>query len=235
MEFQVRPPKLELKIQWYIIRSTSACSPAFNSGNMRTARCMTNQGVAELRFNIPMLITKTIEKGDLILRCLTMTDATENYLSWLQDPEVNAFLEGRFNIPESVTQLAGYIRETVADPDSLLLGIFKKKELSHIGNIKLGPINRRHRIGEVGFLIGEKKEWGKGYASCAIIMLCDYAFYQLDLVKINAGCYEENAGSRRALLKAGFIAEGRQSLQWETNGKRQAGLIFGKVNPKHVE
>jgi len=201
---------------------------------MITAKCMTNQGVGKLKFNTLMLITKTIEKGDLILRCLKMTDATEKYLSWLQDPEVNAFLEVRFNIPESVAQLAGYIRATVTDPDSLLLGIFKKKELSHIGNIKLGPINRRHRVGDLGFLLGEKKEWGKGYASCAILMLCDYAFDQLNLVKIGAGCYEENAGSRGALLKAGFIMEGRQRLQWETNGVRQAGLIFGKINPKYL-
>jgi len=86
----------------------------------------------------------------------------------------------------------------------------------------------------VGFLIGEKKEWGKGYASEAILMLCEYAFNQLDLVKITAGCYEENAGSKRALLKAGFLVEGRQSSQWDANGKRQAGIIFGKVNPKHV-
>lgn len=181
-----------------------------------------------------MLIEKAIEKNNLILRCLKAKDASEEYLNWLQDREVNVFLEARFNPPKSVAELAGYIQTAGADSDSLLLGIFKKKELTHIGNIKLGPINRRHRVGDVGFLIGEKKEWGKGYASEAILMLCEYAFNQLDLVKITAGCYEENAGSKRALLKAGFLVEGRQSSQWDTNGKRQAGIIFGKVNPKHV-
>jgi len=181
-----------------------------------------------------MLIENAIEKDNLILRCLSAKDATEEYLNWLQDREVNAFLEVRFNPPKNVAELTGYIQATGADPDSLLLGIFKKKELTHIGNIKLGPINRRHRIGDVGFLIGEKKQWGKGYASAAILMLCEYAFNQLDLAKITAGCYEENAGSKRALLKAGFVVEGRQSSQWEANGNRQAGLIFGKLNPKHI-
>ncbi len=181
-----------------------------------------------------MLIEQPIEKNNLILRCLTAKNATEGYLRWLQDREVNTFLEARFNPPKNVTELIEYIQAMSADPDSLLLGIFKKKEKTHIGNIKLGPINRRHRVGDVGFLIGEKNEWGKGYASSAIIMLCEHAFNQLGLVKITAGCYEENTGSRRALLKAGFTVEGRQSSQWDANGRRQAGLIFGKINPKHV-
>ena len=181
-----------------------------------------------------MLIEKAIEKDNLILRCLTAKDATEEYLKWLQDREVNAFLEARFDPPKNVAELAGYIKATGTDPDSLLLGIFKKKELTHIGNIKLGPINRRHHVGDVGFLIGEKNEWGKGYATDAILMLCEYAFHQLDLVKITAGCYEKNEGSKRALLKAGFLVEGRQSSQWDANGSRQAGLIFGKVNPKQI-
>lgn len=181
-----------------------------------------------------MLIKKVIEKDNLILRCLTANDATEDYLSWLQDRKVNTFLEVRFNPPKNVRELAGYIQATRADPESLLLGIFKKKNLTHIGNIKLGPINRRHRFGDVGFLIGDKKEWGKGYASAAILMLCEFAFHQLDLAKITAGCYEENEASKSTLLKAGFLLEGHQSSQWDTNGNRQAGLIFGKVNPKYV-
>ena len=181
-----------------------------------------------------MLIEKAIEKDNLILRCLSAKDATEKYLNWLQDREVNAFLEVRFNPPKNVAELTGYIQATGADPDSLLLGIFKKRELTHIGNIMLGPINRRHSVGDVGFLIGDKKEWGKGYASAAILMLCEFAFHQLDLAKITAGCYEENTASKSTLLKAGFLLEGHRSSQWDTNGNRQAGLIFGKVNPKYV-
>ena len=86
-----------------------------------------------------MLIKKVIEKDNLILRCLTANDATEDYLSWLQDRKVNTFLEVRFNPPKNVRELAGYVQATRADPESLLLGIFKKKESNTYWQYKAGP------------------------------------------------------------------------------------------------
>jgi RimJ/RimL family protein N-acetyltransferase len=177
-----------------------------------------------------MQLDSALEGKNFLLRTLFRSDATPDYLNWLWDPEINAFLEIRFNLPSSLDELGNFIENVAASSDSLLLGIFKKNDLKHIGNIKLGPINPYHRCADVGFLIGNHSEWGKGYASGAITTLTDYAFDQLDLAKVTAGCYVRNEGSRRALLKAGFQQEGCQTLQWVANGVRQDGLLFGKLN-----
>lgn len=174
-----------------------------------------------------MLLEKVLEAPDLMLRSLNPRDATETYLRWLHDPEVVAFLEIRFRPPQSVDQLRAYIEACRSDPETLLAGIFKKNGREHIGNIKLGPIYHRHRSAELGFLIGEKKEWGRGWAGQAIRVLCNHAFQNLQLEKITAGCYEQNLASQRVLLKAGFRQEGVRVSQWEVQGKRQNGLIFG--------
>lgn len=178
-----------------------------------------------------MRIEATLEAQDLLLRTLSTGDATSDYLNWLLDPQVNAFLEIRFNLPSTLAELSSFIEKIAVSSDSLLLGIYKKADLKHIGNIKLGPINPYHRCADLGFLIGDRSEWGKGYASSAIKIITDYAFNHLDLAKVTAGCYAQNEGSRRALLKAGFQQEGCQTLQWEANGIRQDGLLFGKLNP----
>lgn len=172
-----------------------------------------------------------IQGESIILRSLQQGDATLDYLDWLSDPAINAYLEVRFSPPKLVTDLEAFIAEANTSLHTLMLGIFLQENGRHIGNIKLGQIDWHHNVGDIGFLIGDKEQWGKGYASAAIVLLADYAFAHLDLVKLTAGCYAENEGSRRALLKAGFVEEGRRISQWLVAGYRQDGVLMGRVAP----
>lgn len=167
----------------------------------------------------------------LLLRTLSTEDATPRYLSWLSDADVIRHLEIRFSTPGTVDDLARFIASVNDSDDTLMLGMFLRTDGRHIGNIKLGPINRHHGTGDIGLLIGERGEWGKGYARAAIELLADYAFAQLGVVKLMAGCYSDNEGSRRAFLNAGFAEEGRCAAQYLADGKRQDGVLLGKVNP----
>lgn len=165
------------------------------------------------------------------LRSLSGADASERYLAWLSDPEVNHFLEVRFSAPKTIDELRLFIVASEGSVNELLLGIFLRADGRHIGNIKLGPIDSNHGSGDIGLLIGERSEWGKGYAATAIDLLANYAFFQLKLRKLTAGCYAENEGSRRAFLKAGFSEEGRRTGQYRVDGGRQDGLLFGRIAP----
>ena len=175
----------------------------------------------------------TVQGKIVYLRRLGPRDASPAYLRWLRDPAVNKFLEVRFAPPKDIGELRALIRKANRDPKTLLLGIFKCRGGSHIGNIKLGPINWRHRTAEIGFLIGEKKEWGKGFTSSSIRLMCEHAFGKLGLAKLTAGCYLNNRGSQRALRRAGFCREGRLIRQWNCGQGRVDGLIFGKLHPKY--
>ncbi|MFZ4801950.1 MAG: GNAT family N-acetyltransferase [Chlorobium sp.] len=165
------------------------------------------------------------------MRTLQPEDVTEDYLCWLSDPAINAYLEVRFSPPLSQDDLASFVAKANTSSHTLLLGIFLHENGSHIGNIKLGPIDWNHKVGDVGFIIGDNRQWGKGYASQAIAMLAEYAFKHLSLSKITAGCYADNVGSCRALLKAGFFEESRRPSQWLVNGTRQDGFQFGRISP----
>lgn len=178
-----------------------------------------------------MQLETPIHSEHIVLRTLQPGDATPTYLGWLSDPAINAYLEIRFSPPQSVCDLASFIAATNRSPHTLMLGIFLQENNRHIGNIKLGPIDWHHQVGDLGFLIGDKEQWGKGYASKAIALLADYAFAHLGLAKLTAGCYAENKGSHRALLKAGFVEEGRRISQWLAVDCRQDGILLGRVNP----
>lgn len=179
-----------------------------------------------------MLLDKPLQSSRLVLRNLQAEDATSAYLGWLLDPEVNAYLEVRFSPPSETSELRSFILDANASSHSLLLGIFTDEGKQHIGNIKLGPIDAKHGVGDIGIVIGEKASWGKGYASEAIGCLTAYGFEVLGLAKITAGCYAVNEGSTRAFLNVGYQIEGRRLQQWQAGDGRVDGVLLGCVNPK---
>jgi RimJ/RimL family protein N-acetyltransferase len=172
-----------------------------------------------------------VAEGERIyLRPVALADAGARYVAWMNDPEINRYLESRFEAA-TLPGLRSFIRSMRADPDNVFLAIVLKRGHRHIGNIKLGPINRIHGFGEIGILLGEKDCWGKGYATEAISVLSDYAFGRLGLHKLTAGAYAANRGSVRAFLKAGFAREGVKRDQYRCGNGYQDLVLLGKVAP----
>jgi ribosomal-protein-alanine N-acetyltransferase len=167
----------------------------------------------------------------IYLRTLNPDDASPAYLSWLCDPEINQYLEVRFMPSQTITQLRDFIEKTAGSNESLLLGMFQNDGSRHIGNIKLGPVDWNHRTADIGLLLGDREQWGKGFATTAIALVSKYAFRELKLAKLTAGCYAENRGSMNAFFKAGFTQEGIKVSQWQVGDRRQDGIMLGMVNP----
>ncbi len=143
----------------------------------------------------------------LYLRRMTESDAGPAYCGWLNDPEVMRYIESR-HIQHTPESTAAYIRQINANPDNHFFAVCTLEGSRHIGNIKLGPINRIHKRGDVGLIIGEKEFWGKGFATEAIELITRFAFESLGLNKLKAGCYVVNEGSARAFEKCGWQREG---------------------------
>ena len=143
----------------------------------------------------------------LILRAMTVDGVSLEYVSWLNDPEVNRYLESRF-IEHNFEDVAGFVRRLQADDSTIFLGIYLKDSDKHIGNIKLDSIDSYHSRGIVGLMLGDKQEWGKGFATEAIREITKYAFNELGLKKVSAGCYESNLGSKKAFERVGYEVEG---------------------------
>jgi ribosomal-protein-alanine N-acetyltransferase len=166
----------------------------------------------------------------LFLRTLSSVDVVPHYLAWMSDPDILRYLEVRFSAPQTRAALTKYVTRTNDSDNELLLGIFLRDSQRHVGNIKVGPICRNHSRADVGFIIGDRTAWGKGYATEAISAVAKFALAELKLVKVCAGCYATNQGSVRALEKAGFVQEGKLCGYWSIDGRREDGLLFGLSN-----
>lgn len=152
---------------------------------------------------------KEWKDGDIKLKHLTGNDASDAYVNWLNDPDVNKFLEVRFS-KRDYNSVKNFILSCNKSENNALFGIFKVSGIGevHVGNIKLGSINFFHKYADIGLMIGDKNCWGKGYGTKAIKLVCRIARDQLGLRKIWAGFYGENKGSFNAFLKVGFVVAG---------------------------
>lgn len=137
------------------------------------------------------------------MRELEIRDVSQDYCSWMNDPEVTKYLEIRLQ-KWTIKELENYVREIKKRPDILFWTILLKDKNQHIGNIKLGHINGINGFADIGIIIGEKAFWGKGFATEAIKLVVDYAFNKLNLQKLIAGANKSNISSVKIFQKAGF-------------------------------
>lgn len=166
--------------------------------------------------------------GDVSLFVLRPEDVTQDYVDWLNEPLVNQFLESRF-AQHDIDSTRAFVQACLESPNSVMFGIRSRLHGNrHVGNIKIGPIDVRHGLGEIGILIGARESWGAGIGGKAIKLISDVARDQLKLRKLTAGCYGANVGSERAFMKAGFIVEGRRSAHFNHNGAFEDLILMAR-------
>ena len=131
---------------------------------------------------------------------------SNEYVYWMNDPEVNIYLESGGDY--SLKKLELFLKQ-VESKSMLFWAIRIKESGKHIGNIKIDPVNERNRTGESGILIGDKKEWGKGNATEASNTILEFCFSDnVKLRKVTLGVVAENESAVQLYGKLGFIQEG---------------------------
>lgn len=145
-----------------------------------------------------------LESERLIFSRLSRQHISADYVNWINDPEVNMYLETRGNY--TIDLLKSYIEEQYKN-EVYFWAIHLKNSNKHIGNIKIDPIDLEANSGEYGILMGDKSNWGKGYAKEASIRIIDYCFKELKLSKITLGVIEDNVNAAFLYKKMGFTID----------------------------
>lgn len=164
----------------------------------------------------------------LTLETLTPENMSDDYIDWLQDPQVLKYLEVR-HTPQTRENITEFVNNMHNASNNLMLGIFLKDYNKHIGNIKLGPIDWRYKRADIGIIIGDKNQWGKGYAPEAIEAVCSLAFNELGLSRVQAGAYASNVGSQKAFEKVGFHIEGSFKNYWQLDNEPEDNTFMARL------
>ena len=162
----------------------------------------------------------------LYLRALEASDIGEEYVGWLNDPEVTRFL-GTGKFPTTPESLRRYLERFQDPATNLIFAIVDRQTERHIGNVTLNHINWITKTADTGLIIGRKEFWGKGYAFEAWTLLLEYAFERLGLRKIIAVAVDRHAGSLTVLKKLGFRVEGVLRGEWFVDGEYRDAVRLG--------
>ena len=161
----------------------------------------------------------------LQLKTLTPEMVTQKYVDWMNDPDVTRYTESRFQ-KHTMESIKDYVKAISGSSQDYFYGIYTNE---HIGNIKL-HVNEHHNLGDIGIIIGDKQQWGKGYATEAISMITKHGFNILELHKISAGIYANNKGSIKAFENAGYGEDGMHCDTYLYEGKHVSEIIMSRWN-----
>ena len=167
----------------------------------------------------------TLTDGVVTLATITVADVTKEYVNWLNDPEVNRWLETRWKT-QTVDTVREYLAGVHARGDFLWAITANGK---HIGNIKLSSPHPIHQSCDIAYFIGDRAEWGKGYATRAVRVATGFALGASNVHRVQAGCYAANRASVRVLLKAGFSREGERVRALKTENGWDSELLFARL------
>ena len=95
-----------------------------------------------------------------------------------------------------------------------------------IGFIGLYAINYINRHSEFGMYIGEKSEWGKGYAKDATQTILNFGFKVLNLRKIKLQLVKSNVSAYKLYEKIGFVKVGEYKEDRFIEGKYEDVILM---------
>lgn len=167
--------------------------------------------------------------GVVLLRQIELDDCTDTYVEWLNDPDVNRYLETRWN-EQTLDSVIKFVNLQRENDYSILFAVIYIKNGKHIGNIKIGSINDHYKHADISYFIGDKTYWNKGVVTEAINLVSEFGFKDLKLHRMEAGVYADAIGSWRALEKNGFIREATFRDKVVSDGKYMDIYRYGLLN-----
>jgi len=140
---------------------------------------------------------------------LTVEDITDEYVSWLNDPIVNQYLEVRHKKQTKET-VSDYVSSFYEQEEKYIWGIYHDTKM--IGTTTLYSINRAESNVEIGMMIGDTDYWGKLASDSAYKFILGFAFNELNMDSVTGGCYDTNLGIIFTFKKFGFVREQAKSV-----------------------
>lgn len=135
---------------------------------------------------------------------VTTKHVTTEYLNWINDPEVHKYIETKGNYTMDI--LKAYVEQQYNN-NVYFWAIHLKEDNRHIGNIKIDPIRLETNSAEYSILMGDKINWGNGYAKEASLRIISYCFEELRLSSITLGVIEDNIRAVKLYQKIGFTID----------------------------
>jgi RimJ/RimL family protein N-acetyltransferase len=144
-------------------------------------------------------------------------------VEWLNDAETMKYSEQRHK-KHSVRSQYDYI-DSFHFPSTYLLIKLKNDKL--IGTIT-ATVDYHNYVADIGVLIGDRNEWGRGYGGEAWVALTRWLFSGR-IRKVTGGAMSRNKGMTSIFIKSGMRMEGLLKDHYLFEGKPTDIELWGKL------
>ncbi len=137
-------------------------------------------------------------------------------------------LRDRFPHPYTRANANAFLKAATSAPEPSNLAIDVDGEaIGAVGYV--AGIDVERFSAEIGYWLGESY-WGRGIATEALLLVTEHVFDTLNMLRLFALPFADNAGSIRVLEKAGYSREGVLHSSSVKYGQPRDQLLFARVN-----
>lgn len=159
------------------------------------------------------------------IRPFAAQDLTEDYIGWLNDPEVVRYSNQRFRVhtrESCLEYLAGF-----AGSASQFLSIRLSAGDRAVGTMSIHHAPQ-HGSADVGIMLGDRTQWGRGIGHEAWSLVIDWLVGEGGLRKVTAGTLRCNAPMLRLMQRSGMHEEAVRRAQEVVDGRLEDVIHYAR-------
>lgn len=172
-----------------------------------------------------------IIKEEIYIRLMEESDI-DYKVAWFNDPEVRKTLNLEFPISKIGTR--NWLSSVSKNSTRKDFVICVKENDMPIGYCGLVNMDLKNRKAESYLGIGDKSQWGKGYATQARKAILDYGFDNLSLNKIYSYIWAENEAMIHINEKVGYKKEGLLRDDVFHEGEYRDKYLMGLLKDEYI-
>jgi RimJ/RimL family protein N-acetyltransferase len=162
-----------------------------------------------IRRYLPDLPDGELTDDVVSLRRMKATDATEVHPVRSSPGVVANTVTGRTPTPTETAQYCARAEAAWLEDRGVQLTMRDASTGAFVGKVGLQLESPDTGQAEIDYYVGSAWQ-GRGYATRAVNMLCQWAFAHTGIVRLVAGAHTTNVASQRVLTRSGFTREGHE-------------------------
>ncbi|MEF9878171.1 MAG: GNAT family protein [Clostridia bacterium] len=158
--------------------------------------------------------------GERILLREYRADDIGEIRKWVNDPITTRYLSTRFWPAQTMVDTEEFLSRMLQSSHNAYNFVIADIQDEHyIGQLDMFRLDWRLRCGELGMVIGNASDRGKGFGCEALLLLQEFAFQTLGMERIELEVHMDNEAARKCYQKAGFFLEGVKRHAYFSEGK----------------
>ncbi|MBP2316254.1 GNAT family N-acetyltransferase [Azospirillum soli] len=166
---------------------------------------------------------RSLETPDFLLAPFQDGDISDEYVAWMNDPEVVQYTDSRY-VQQTRETIGAFLR-SFDGRNAMIWRIIHKPDGVYIGNCLL-RVNWLHKVAELGGMVGDRRYWGKPVIAQTFERLIRHAFQDLGMEKVTGGTRSCNYPAVYNLHRIGMTLEAELRRHAVQDGRRVDIALF---------